>query len=65
MNARYQQRRPFEVKLMRNDKNNAVDLKRMNGCDYGFMFDTSGKCRLERINPTAKYNYIWTTKDRQ
>jgi len=31
--------------------------------DYGIFFDTSGMARCERINPTARYKYVWTTRE--
>lgn len=55
------QKRLFQVVLTKKDKEHALANKRLFGRDYGFFFTTSGSCKLERINPTARYQYIWTT----
>lgn len=55
------QKRLFSVVLTKQDYANALANKEWFGVDYGFFFTTSGACKMERINPTAKYQYIWTT----
>lgn len=55
------QTRPFRAVLSAQDKRNARELARMRGTAYGWFFDTSGKMRLEPVNPGAQYGYVWRT----
>lgn len=55
------QTRPFQAIITEDFKLKLrEDSKRFN-CHYGVFFDTSGKLRSERINPTARYHYIFRT----
>jgi hypothetical protein len=43
------------------DKDQADANKESTGAEYGVFVDTSGKVRVERINPRALYEYIYRT----
>lgn len=43
------------------DKAKLHDLADYFGEEYGVFFTTSGACHYERINPNARYEYIWRT----
>lgn len=58
------QKRPFQVVIDRKAKAGMLANKQAFGRDYGVFFDTSGKARIERVNPTRQYEYLWTTKQK-
>lgn len=57
------QKKPFQITLTQQTKDNLKALAKQNGCHYGIMFDTSGKAHTERINPNAQYNYVYRTDE--
>jgi hypothetical protein len=59
------QRRPFTAIIPDHYKRMLVAQAENKGCHYGIFFDTSGRVRTERINPTAQYNYLFRTDEQQ
>lgn len=57
------QSRLFQVRLTPTLKATLLRNHQQFGHHYGVFFDTSGWARVERINPTAQYNYIWRTDE--
>lgn len=55
------QRKLFQVTLTRADKAAMRVLADRYNKPYGIFFDTSGKARMEPINPNALYQYVWRT----
>lgn len=56
------QTKSFQTLLITDDyKRDIAQLARDNGVAYGLFFDTSGKLRLERVNPAAQYGYLFRT----
>ena len=63
MNACLKQPKPFSVVIPETFKENYRAHAKRIGVDYGLFFNSSGRACIERINPNARYSYIWTTKD--
>jgi hypothetical protein len=57
------QKRPFSVIVTEQDKANMRANAARFGHPYGVFFDTSGKARIERVNPSSHYGYLWRTDD--
>ncbi len=55
------QTKPFVVQITESDKLNCQELAKINNTDYGIMFTSSGKAKIERVNPTARYSYLYKT----
>lgn len=55
------QTRPFVVTISKAMQKSLIEQAKQFGVHYGVFFDTSGKARVERINPTAQYLYLFRT----
>jgi hypothetical protein len=55
------QTRRFQTIITNADKKGMRELAKSQGKHYGVFFDTSGKVRMEQINPTAQYDYLFRT----
>ena len=55
------QTKPFAVTLTRKFRESLIAQTQKDGQPRGVFFDTSGKARVEIVNPTAQYEYIYQT----
>ena len=56
------QTKAFSVTIHKKDKSDLETFALKDGYQRGIFFDTSGKARMEIINPTAQYSYLFKTK---
>ena len=59
------QSRLWQITVTPQMKRNLRLMADSNQCHYGIMFDTGGKAHIERINPTAKYGYVFRTDGKE
>ena len=55
------QTKPFSAIIPQAFRQSLKDDAEKTGVHRGVFFDTSGKARVERINPNAQYNYVFRT----
>ena len=56
------QTRPFSVTIHKKDKLDLENFALQDGFQRGIFFDTSGKARIEVVNSTTQYTYLFKTK---
>ncbi len=55
------QNRPFRCVIPKSVKSGLQQMAKQDGVQRGIFFDTSGRVQCERVNPAAKYNYLFKT----